>query len=59
MESEVAAVLELLLAAPGSWDETDVERLLRPEPIPIPQLTCGQVQLQQYDQLLTEVGHAS
>jgi len=59
MESEVAAVLELLLAASGSWDETDVERLLQPEPIPIPQLTCGQVQLQQYDQLLTEVGHAS
>ena len=59
MESEVAAALELLLATPGSWNETDLERLLQPEPIPIPQLTCGQVQLQQYDQLLTEVLHAT
>ena len=59
MESEVAAALELLLTTPDPWDETDVERLLQPEPIPVPELTCGEVQLQQYDQLLSEVVHAA
>lgn len=59
MESEVAAALELLLATPGPWDETDVERLLQPEPIAVPQLVCGEVHLQQYDRLLLEVYHAA
>jgi len=59
MESEVATALELLLATPRQWDETDVERLLQPEPISVPQLACGQVHLQQYDQLLSEVYHAA
>jgi len=58
MESEVATALERLLDTPGPWDETDVERLLQPEPISVPQLVCGQVHLQQYDQLL-EVYHAA
>jgi hypothetical protein len=55
MESEVAAALDTLLATTESWDETDVERILQPDPIHVPQLTCGQVHLQQYDQLLSEV----
>ena len=59
MESEVAAALELLLPTPGPWNESDVERLLQPEPISVPQLACGQVHLQQYDQLLSEVYHAA
>jgi len=59
MESEVALALELLLTTTDPWNETDVERLLQPEPIRVPQLTCGQVQLQQYDQLLAEVVHVS
>ncbi len=59
LESEVASALEVLLATGERWDETDLERLLQPEPIPVPQVTCGQVELQQYDQLLTEVGHAA
>ena len=59
MESEVAAALELLLSTPGPWNESDVERLLQPEPISVPQLACGQVHLQQYDQLLSEVYHAA
>jgi transposase len=59
MESEVAAALELLLAMRDPWDETDVERLLQPEPISVPQLACGEVKLQQYDQLLSEVYHAA
>jgi hypothetical protein len=59
MESEVANALERLLTTPGPWDETDVERLLQPEPIPIPELTCGKVELQQYDRLLSEAYHAA
>ena len=55
MESEVSAALELLLVTPGRWNETDVERLVQPEAIPVPQLVCGEVHLRQYDQLLSEV----
>jgi hypothetical protein len=55
MESEVAAALELLLVSTGRWDDTDVERLLEPEPISVPQLACAEVHLQQYDQLLSAV----
>jgi hypothetical protein len=59
MESDVAAALERLLATPERWDETDVEHILQPEPIHVPQLTCGQVHLQQYDQLLLEAHHGA
>jgi len=55
METEVVCALELLLATNERWDETDVERLLQPEPIPVPQLTSDPVQLELYDQLLVEV----
>jgi len=58
LETDVASALEQLLATEGPWDETDVEHLLQPEPIPVPQLVCGDVHLQQYDQLLSEVLHA-
>jgi len=53
MESEVAAALQLLLGSGNRWDETDVQRLLEPEPISVPQLACAEVHLQQYDQLLS------
>jgi hypothetical protein len=59
MESDVAWALEQLLATPGTWDDTDVERLLQPEPIEIPRLTCGEVELEQYDRLLTGVGYGA
>jgi hypothetical protein len=59
MESEVAAVLTQLLTTGERWDDTDVQRLLQPEPVPVPQIVCGQVQLQQYDRLLTEVYHGA
>ena len=59
MESEVAAALDKLLAATESWDETDVERILQPDPIQVPQLACGKVHLQQYDRLLSEVSRAA
>jgi len=57
MEVEVAGALELLLSAGERWDETDVGRLLQPVSILVPQLSCGPVQLAQYDQLLLEVHH--
>ena len=59
MESEVAAALERLLTTTGRWDETDVEDMLQPEPIHVPHLTCGQVHLHQYDQLLLEACHGA
>jgi hypothetical protein len=55
LESEVAVALEELLATTERWDETDVERMLQPDPIAVPILACGRVHLQQYDRLLTEV----
>jgi hypothetical protein len=59
IESDVAAALERLLATAGRWDETNVEHMLQPEPIRVPHLTCGQVHLHQYDQLLSEVCHGA
>jgi hypothetical protein len=59
IESEVAAALERLLATPERWNETDVEHILQPEPIHVPQLTCGQVYLRQYDQLLLGGRHGA
>jgi hypothetical protein len=59
MESEVSAALEQLLATADRWDETDVEQILQPDPIRVPQLTCGQVHLRQYDQLLPEACHGA
>ena len=57
MESEVAAALDKLLTTTESWCETDLERMLQPDPIHVPQLACGKVHLQQYDRLLSEVCH--
>ena len=59
MESEVAAALELLLASRSRWTDTDVERLLEPDPISVPQLACAEVHLQQYDQLLSVTHHGA
>jgi len=59
IESDVAAVLEQLLDSPEPWDDTDVERLLEPDPIAVPQLAPCQVEFAQYDRLLTEACHAS
>jgi hypothetical protein len=57
MESEVAAALELLVATGKKWDDTDLENLLQPERIPVPQLSCGPIELAQYDQLLSEASY--
>ena len=57
LESDVAWALEQLLSTDRPWDETDVERILEPEPIEIPALTCGEVELEQYDRLLKETSY--
>jgi hypothetical protein len=55
LESEVADILNLLLDGQKRWDETDVERLLQPQLLPVPQLTLPPINLAQYDRLLKEV----
>lgn len=59
LESDVAAALELLVNRGQRWDETDVEQLLEPEPVAVPQLSRGPVELGYYDQLLVEFAHES
>jgi hypothetical protein len=55
LESEVADILNLLLDGQQRWDETDIERLLQPQLLPVPQLALPQINLAQYDRLLQEV----
>jgi transposase InsO family protein len=55
-ESEVAAALSLLLEGQARWDDTHVEHLIQPQPLPVPQLALPLVNLTQYDALLQEVG---
>jgi hypothetical protein len=59
MESDVAWALEQLVTTGEPWDDTDVERLLEPEPIEIPALMCGEVELEQYDRLLRGVAYGA
>lgn len=54
LESEGAAILNLLLDSHQGWEETDVERLLHPQLLPPPQLTRPLINLAQYDRLLKE-----
>jgi hypothetical protein len=51
----VADILNLLLDGQQRWDETDIERLLQPQLLPVPQLALPQINLAQYDRLLQEV----
>lgn len=57
LESDVAAALELLVNHGRRWNETDVEEWLEPEPVTVPKLNRGAVQLSRYDQLLGEFAH--
>ena len=56
-ESDVAAALEMLVNRGQNWDETDVKSLVAPEPVVVPQLNRGAVELGYYDQLLVEFAH--
>ncbi|MEZ4706781.1 MAG: IS21 family transposase [Caldilineaceae bacterium] len=55
LEEEVAAALETLVAQGTPWGQADVERLRQPEPVVVPYLEAGAVDLHHYDQLLEEV----
>jgi hypothetical protein len=55
LESDVADILNLLLDGQQRWDETDVQRLLQPHLLPVPQLSRPQINLAHYDRLLQEV----
>ena len=57
LESDVAAALELLVNRGQRWDDVDVEEWLEPEPVAVPKLNRGAVQLSRYDQLLGEFAH--
>lgn len=57
LESDVAAALELLVNRDRRWDETDVEQWVELEPVVVPILNRGAVQLSRYDQLLVEFAH--
>jgi hypothetical protein len=59
LESDVASALDQLLASTSHWNENDVERLIQPEPVSVPQLASGEVNLRRYDRLLSEVHHAA
>jgi len=51
-ETDVAAVLEQLLATPTGWDDGTVAACLRPTPTTPPTLQPNAVNLRDYDQLL-------
>jgi transposase InsO family protein len=55
LESDVTAILSLLLDSQERWDETDIEQLIQPQALPVPQLALSLVNLAQYDALLREM----
>jgi len=55
LEDDVAAALALLVSQGEVWGKEDVDRLLQPDPVVVPQLETGTVDLRQYDQLLEEL----
>lgn len=59
LETDVATALATLLKTGDSWDDTDVAALVQPQPISAPALAPLEVDLQPYDQLLTEVFHGA
>lgn len=50
----MALALDLLVESGLPWGEADVEALVQPEPVAVPQVKRGPVELSQYDQLLPE-----
>lgn len=57
MEEEVANALAQLVQSGRRWQVEDVKRLLEPEPMAVPLLESGTVELGAYDHLLEEFGH--
>jgi len=58
LECDVALALDLLVESGQPWGEQDVEVLVQPEPVAVPEVNRGPVELSQYDQLLQEFAHA-
>jgi hypothetical protein len=59
LEDDVAAALETLVSQGTVWSKEDVDRLLASEPVVVPFIEAGAVDLRQYDQLLGELRHES
>jgi hypothetical protein len=57
MEEDVANALELLGQSGHPWTMEDLERLLEPDPIEVPLIEAGTVELGMYDQLLEGFVH--
>jgi transposase InsO family protein len=58
LETDVAAALEVLLAAPLAWDDRSVAELVQPIAATLPDLQQQVVNLAEYDQLLnSEAAH--
>lgn len=57
LEENVANALEALVQSSQPWHRKDVERLLATEPVEVPLIEAGTVELGMYDQLLEEFGH--
>lgn len=57
LEDDVAAALEILIEQTVPWGKDDVDRLLTPEPVVVPHIEAGTVDLNDYDQLLEEMSH--
>jgi hypothetical protein len=55
LESDVAAALEVLVEQGQPWDEQAVAQGTAPEPVSVPAVECGPIELSQYDQLLSFV----
>ena len=58
LEENVAIALELLVQNGQAWSMQEVEHLLEPEPIAVPVIETGAVELDVYDQLLGDFAHA-
>ena len=57
-EADVDVALQIVMAEPAAWDEETVLGLVRSEPIAVPAVNCGVVDLAEYDRLLATVsGH--
>jgi hypothetical protein len=52
LESDVAKALEAVVAEGKPWDEQDVAQGAAPEPVTVPQVDRGPIELTQYDTLL-------
>lgn len=57
LEDDVAAALTHLVDQGTPWNKEDVDHLLEPEPVVVPHIAAGAVDLSHYDQLLDEVTH--